>query len=180
MHWSSKHRILNSGSTDNQRSFSSKNSTRKTSGTRGSTGMRVGSSIGCPKPLEAASSRNLVMNENHTSVLEPSSVNSKDIDGFRSHYNRVFGRDISNITKTHSFAEQIPINTNKYVSKKPTIPHSSMSSRYKSKNAENIHFGVLRNNVSSSDMFHCNQSKKMSGYPPSSDSQRNLTKVSYK
>lgn len=45
---------------------------------------------------------------------------------------------------------------------KPTIPHPSMSSRYKTNNVENIRFGVLRNNVSSSDAFHCHPSKKIS------------------
>lgn len=117
MHWSNKHRILNTVNPDNQRSFSSKNSTRKGSGTRASVGMRAGTSIGWTKPLEAASSRNLITNENYTSVLEPSSVNSKDVEGFRNNYNRVFGRDISNIAETRSFAEQIPIHTNKYISK---------------------------------------------------------------
>lgn len=114
MHWGSKHRILNTNNIENQKSdLVIKTSTRKTSGTRGSTGMRAGSSLGCSKPLEAASSRNLVTNENHTSVLEPSSVNSKDIEGFRNNYNRVFGRDISNIVESRSFADKVTIGHNK-------------------------------------------------------------------
>lgn len=135
MHWAGKHRIGNSNNSDNQRKLmvvSSVNSNRKNSG------MRTGSSIGSTKPLEGSSSRNLVGSENHSSVLEPSSVNSKDIEGFRTNYNRVFGRDISNLNTLQA---------------KPTIPHPSMSSRYKSNNVENIRFGSLRNNVSSSDMF---------------------------
>lgn len=175
MHWSSKHKILNSLNTEGQRSYSSKNSTRKTSGARVSNGVRTGSSIGSSKPLEAPSSRNLVTNENHGSVLEPSSTNSKDIDGLRGHYSRAFGRDISNMSEARSFADQITIQPNKYVSKKPTIPHPSMSSRYKSNNAENIRFGGLRSNVSSTDMFHAGQGKKMSIDPPSSDRQRNAS-----
>lgn len=55
-----------------------------------------------------------------------------------------------------------------------------MSSRYNSNNVENIRFGVLRNNGSTTDVFQGNQGKKMSIDPPSSDSQRNLMKVSYK
>lgn len=47
-----------------------------------------------------------------------------------------------------------------------------MSSRYKTNNVENIRFGVLRNNVSSSDAFHCQQSKKISIDPSSSEGQR--------
>lgn len=165
MHWSSKHRILNTLNNENQRSFSSKNSTRKTSDTRGSNGMRIGSSIntkGCSKPIEAVSSRNIVNNENHASINEPSSLTSKNIDGLKTNYNRVFGRDITNITETRSFAEQPP----QAIAKETIIKQTR--------------FGSLRNNVSSSDMFHLNQSKKMSIDPPSSDSQRNLTKVNYK
>lgn len=55
---------------------------------------------------------------------------------------------------------------------KPTIPHPSMSSRYKSNNVENIRFGVLRNNVSNSDMFQWHPSKKIWIDPSSSDGQR--------
>lgn len=115
MHWSSKHRILNTNNIENQKSdLVIKTSNRKTSGSRGSIGMRAGSSIGSSKPLEAPSSRNLVTNENHTSVLEPSSMSSKDMDGFRNNYNRVFGRDISNIVETRSFADKMSIgNSNK-------------------------------------------------------------------
>jgi len=154
MHWSSKHRGMNSLNSDNTRSYSFKNSTRKSSGNRASNGVRAGSSLGCSKPLEASSSRNLVTNENHASVLEPSSMNSKDIEGFRSNYNRALGRD---------------------------IPHPSMSSRYKTNNVENIRFGVLRTNVSSSDMFQWNQSKKLSKVPPTSDRQRKINKgIGYK
>ena len=47
-----------------------------------------------------------------------------------------------------------------------------MSSRYKSNNVENVRFGVLRNNVSSSDMFHLHPSKKISIDPTSSEGQR--------
>lgn len=47
-----------------------------------------------------------------------------------------------------------------------------MSSRYKTNNVENIRFGVLRNNVSSSDAFHCHPSKKISIEPSPSDGQR--------
>lgn len=161
MHWSSKHRILNSINNENQRSFSSKNSTRKTSDTRGSTGMRIGS-IGCTKPHEVVSSRNIVNNENHVIVNEPTSLSSKNMDGLKTNYNRVFGRDITNITETRSFAEQ----PSQAVTKEAIIKQAR--------------FGSLRNNVSSSDMFHINQTKKVSIDPPSSDSQRNLTKVNYK
>lgn len=55
-----------------------------------------------------------------------------------------------------------------------------MSSRYNSNNVENIRFGGLRNNGSTTDVFQGNQSKKISIDPPSSDSQRNLMKISYK
>ena len=49
MHWSS----------NNQRSFSSKNSTRKASAARGTSGMRTGTGISSSKPImEATSSRN--------------------------------------------------------------------------------------------------------------------------
>lgn len=135
MHWAGKNRIGNSNNTDNQRKVmvvSSVNSNRKSSS------IRAGSSIGSSKPLEGSSSRNLVGSENHSSVIEPTSVNSKDMEGFRTNYNRVFGRDISNLSTFQA---------------KPTIPHPSMSSRYKSNNVENIRFGSLKNNVSSSDMF---------------------------
>lgn len=71
--------------------------------------MRAGSSIGCTKPIEATSSRNLVTNENHTSVLEPTSNHAKEFEGIRNNYNRVFGRDISNIVETRSFADQHPL-----------------------------------------------------------------------
>lgn len=43
-----------------------------------------------------------------------------------------------------------------------------------------MRLNVLKNNVSTSDMFHCNQTKKMSIEPPSSDSQRNLKRVNYR
>jgi len=140
MYWGNKHKMLNAANSDNQRKMtvvSTINSNRKHSG------IRAGSSIGSSKPLEL-SSRNHIGSENYSSVLEPSSVNSKDIEGFRNNYNRVFGRDLSNINTFQS---------------KPTIPHPSMSSRYKSNNVENIRFGSLRNNVSTSDMFQCNQRK---------------------
>ena len=158
MHWSSKHRILNSINNENQRSFSSKNSTRKTSDSRVSTGMRIGST----KPLESISSRNIVNNENHVSIIEQNSLSSKNTDGLKTNYNRVFGRDITNITETRSFADQ-----NSQAAAKETI-------------IKQARFGSLRNNVSTSDMFYLNQAKKMSIDPPSSDSQRNMTKVNYK
>ena len=55
---------------------------------------------------------------------------------------------------------------------KPSIPHPSMSSRFKNSNAENIRFGALRNNVISSDIFQWNPSRKISIDPPTSDNQR--------
>lgn len=109
MHWGNKHRILNSNNHDSQRKVMVVSSIK-------SNGIRTGSSVGSNKALEASSSRNFAGSENHSSVLEPSSVNSKDMEGFRTNYNRVFGRDISNMNILQS---------------KPTIPHPSMSSRYK-------------------------------------------------
>ena len=153
MHWGNKHRNVNANNNDNQRRVLVVSSIKSSS-------IRTGSSIGSSKALEASSSRNFNGSENHSSVLEPSSVNSKDMEGFRSNYNRVFGRDISNINMFQN---------------KPTIPHPSMSSRYKSNNVENIRFGSLRNNVSSSDMFQVNQSKKRSIDPPSSGRQRKIS-----
>jgi hypothetical protein len=47
-----------------------------------------------------------------------------------------------------------------------------MSSRYKSNNVENIRFGVLRNNVNSSEMFQLHPSKKISIDPSTSNDQR--------
>lgn len=79
--------------------------------------MRTGTSIGLSKPAETSSSRNLVTSENHASVAEVPSIISKDADGFRNNYNRVFGRDISNIAESRGFAEQVPINPDKYVQK---------------------------------------------------------------
>lgn len=153
MHWGSKHRIGSSSNTDNQRKVLVVSSIKSNS-------IRTGnSSIGSSKALEGSSSRNFNGSDNHSSVLEPSSVNSKDLEGFKTNYNRVFGRDLSNINMIQS---------------KPTIPHPSMSSRYKSNNVENIRFGSLRNNVSSSDMFQANQPKKMSIDPPSSGRQRKI------
>jgi hypothetical protein len=80
------------------------------------------------------------------------------MEGFKTNYNRVFGRDLSNINMVQT---------------KPAIPHPSMSSRYN--NAENIRFSSLRNNVSSSDMFQVNNGKKKSFDPPSSSRQRKIT-----
>lgn len=154
MHWGSKHRIGTSNNSDNQRKVMVVSSIKSNNIRPGT----INSSIGSAKALDASSSRNFNGSENHSSVLEPSSVNSKDMEGFRTNYNRVFGRDISNIFQS-----------------KPTIPHPSMSSRYKSNNVENIRFGSLRNNVSSSDMFQVNQSKKMSIDPPSSGRQRKIS-----
>lgn len=79
--------------------------------------MRTGTSIGLAKPAETSSSRNLVTSENHASVVEVPGILSKDTDGFRNNYNRVFGRDISNIAESRGYAEQIPINPNKYAQK---------------------------------------------------------------
>jgi len=139
MHWSNKHRVLNPMNGESHRSFSSKNSIIRTSGNRGCSGMRPGSSIS--KPPDGVSSRNFSSNENHASVHEPSSWSSTNIE--------------------------LPKNTNNKYSDDQS-------------NNENMRLDVLRNNVSTSDMFHWNQMKKMSINPPSSNSQRNLNRVNYK
>lgn len=74
--------------------------------------------------------------ENHRSFSHKDIKRGSGLDSTRNRasYLRHFGRDISNIQDSKSFADNLPASKKYLQSKKPTLPHPGMSSR----GAENV------------------------------------------
>lgn len=160
MHWNSKHRVLNTMSGESQRSFSSKNSIMKINVSRGHSGLRSGNFIATKiKTKGTWEEINNQNNDNLTHMYDPPNT-AGNIDAFN--------------TENHKVSAGKGTFSLSWLNKK-----EAWCPKNKRNDAENIRLNVMRNHPSTSDMFHCNQSK-LQVDPLSSDSQRNSNRMNYK
>lgn len=158
MHWNSKHRVLNTMNGDSQRSFSSKNSIMKINVSRGHSGLRSENFLATKIKTKGTWEENNNLNNDNLTHMYDQPGTTANGEGFNTE-NGEFRSKAFSFNSLNKKEVRWPKNKRNY--------------------AENIRLNVMRNNPSTSDMFHCNQSKLQSD-PLSSDSQRNSNRMNYK